>query len=284
MFLLRSAIKSQILNAEKFKIDSQKNIARWVAPTLREISKRKKKLGPQPPQIRSEFLEWNYEAEVIAFGKRLGEEFNRQLLKTALIDKSYQPKNEAESIKENNSELIEEGINIIRNYLDGALKQYPEEIRQSLINYLCSNEMLSHVGKCIGLKDIILTKEFPVTEETLSNTFKAVVAALKHSDDLNRAEKFIADFLLVHLNNKDPLDVWNCDKPVEHLNELLEKRGIKGIEARLCNESAKNTILANYQVGWYSDKKLLGIGWGESIDIAKDTAALDAIRNLYNIN
>lgn len=63
---------------------------------------------------------------------------------------------------------------------------------------------------------------------------------------------------------------------------MLEKKGITEIDPRLCNESASNTILANYQVGLYSNKKLLGIGWGESVEIAKETAAIDAIKRLYN--
>lgn len=60
-----------------------------MAPTLREMKLRRDKLGPEPEQPRSSFLEWNYEAELFAFGKRLGEEFDRNLLRKALTQREY---------------------------------------------------------------------------------------------------------------------------------------------------------------------------------------------------
>lgn len=95
---------------------------------------------------------------------------------------------------------------------------------------------------------------------TLANTFKAVVAALLHSSNENRAKLFVKDILFAQLVNKDIYEIWNPDKPYEYLTNILKERGITEIEPRLCNQSAINTILANYQVGLYSDKKLLGIG------------------------
>lgn len=108
-----------------------------------------------------------------------------------------------------------------------------------------------------------------------------MVAALKASQDLSRAQLLLKDFLLCQLNGKEIYDVWNPDSPLDHLTRLLKQRGVKELEPRLCNQSATSTILANYQVGLYNDKKLLGIGWGESVEIAKDTAALDAIHRIY---
>lgn len=53
------------------------------------MKRRRDKIGPEPEQPRSSFLEWNYEAELFAFGKRLGEEFDKNLLKKALIQREY---------------------------------------------------------------------------------------------------------------------------------------------------------------------------------------------------
>lgn len=116
---------------------------------------------------------------------------------------------------------------------------------------------------------------------TLANTFKAVVEALRASQDLQRAELFVKDFVLTQLTGKDVYDIWSPDRPLEYLTELLKIKGITSFEPRLCNHSATNTILANYQVGLYNEKKLLGIGWGETIDIAKETAALNAIERIH---
>ncbi|XP_044763073.1 39S ribosomal protein L44, mitochondrial [Coccinella septempunctata] len=264
----------------------ERQIKRWVAPTLRELKRRKDKLGEEKPSPRSSFLEWNYEAEVYAFGKRLGENFDRELLKRALIHRSYAnvKKDEGQEI-EHNSELIEQGSQIINEFLrEEFSKIYTDDVTNALIKYLTSDSVLSHVAKHLGLTDLIFTSEFPVEEATLADTFKAIIAALELSDNLERSQKFIKDFLLVQLNGKTVFDIWEPENPVDYLNNLLKKQGVGEFEARLCNESASNTILANYQVGLYSnDKKLLGIGWGENVDIAKNTAALDAIRRLCNL-
>lgn len=54
-------------------------------------------------------------------------------------------------------------------------------------------------------------------------------------------------------------------------------------EARLCTSSATETILAVYNVGLYdSNKELMGIGSGETIDEATQIAARDALMRIYD--
>lgn len=86
-FLLLRRCATQ--NLCHLRISETRNIKRWVRPTLLTLRARKDKLEPQPENPRSTYLEWNYEAELYAFGKRLGEEFDRQLLKKALIQREY---------------------------------------------------------------------------------------------------------------------------------------------------------------------------------------------------
>lgn len=62
---------------------------RWVAATLVQLKLQRDKLGPEKPLPRSTYLEWNYDAEIYAFGKRLNEDFQEDLLRTALINRSY---------------------------------------------------------------------------------------------------------------------------------------------------------------------------------------------------
>ncbi|KAK4878520.1 hypothetical protein RN001_011026 [Aquatica leii] len=268
-----------------------RTISRWVAPTLRELEKRRKKAGPKPLQHRSTFLEWNYDAELYAFGKRIGEEFNRDLLQRALVHKSYVIQqemkgnpNDSFSNFEDNSELIKEGENLIVDRIMRKYKDvYPNLVTSAICTYLTSKTMLAHVASYMGVKDIILCADFPVEESTLANTFKAITAALNQTNT-DRTDMFIDDFLICQIHNKDIFEIWDVKNPYELLVQLSKEKGVSDIEARLCNQSASNTILANYQVGLYSNKKLLGIGWGESIDTAKETAALDAIRKLQNFS
>ncbi|XP_018562151.1 39S ribosomal protein L44, mitochondrial [Anoplophora glabripennis] len=286
--LLHRCISKNFYN---LTISETRNIKRWVSPTLRVLKKRRDLIGPEPEKPRSTYLEWNYDAEIYAFGKRLGEEFDKSLLRRALTQREYANMQEFTAKEKglpipekiDNYELIQEGNEIISRVIkEEYRKLYPEDIVNAVHNYLTSEDMMSYVGSHIGLKDLILTNEFPVAKETLSNTFKAVVAALKHSQDLNRAETFVKDIVLSQMNGKDVYEIWDPQNPYEYLTNLLGERGITAIEPRLCNQSAVNTILANFQVGLYSNKELLGIGWGENVQIARETAALDAIQRIFS--
>lgn len=103
-------------------------------------------------------------------------------------------------------------------------------------------------------------QEYPVAEEILSNTFKAVVAALKHSKNQTTAETFVKDFVVSNMHEKEISDIFEPKDPYDYLMTILNDKGIKDVEPRICNEAAPNTILACFQVGIYSNKKLLGIG------------------------
>ncbi|KAF2882792.1 hypothetical protein ILUMI_23304 [Ignelater luminosus] len=263
-------------------------IKRWVAPTLRELERRRKKMESQPLQPRTSYLEWNYDAEIYAFAKRLGETFDDALLRRAFVHRTYVIQQEIkgnETDLQDNRELINEGESFVIDCIKKHFQnKYLPDVVNALQSYLTSESMLSHVASHMGVKDLILSADFPVEKSTLSNTFKAVVAALRQSTDEKRATAFINDFLICQLNGKDIFDVWDLSNPYEYLLRVLKEKGYSEVEPRLCNQSAANTVLANYQVGLYSNKKLLGIGWGESIEIAKDTAALDAIQKLQSID
>lgn len=64
-----------------------RSIKRWVSPTLRELKRRKDKMGPEPIARRSSFIDWNFNAELYAFSKRLNENFNLTLLQQAFTQR-----------------------------------------------------------------------------------------------------------------------------------------------------------------------------------------------------
>lgn len=95
-----------------------------------------------------------------------------------------------------------------------------------------------------------------MTEEILSNTFKAIVSALIQSSGAERAGNFVRDFVITMLHHQDINELWVVERPMELLQELMKKAGMSEPELRLIGESAKNTILACYRVGIYVDKNL----------------------------
>lgn len=276
-------------------LEARCDVHRWVAPTLREIRKRKKKIGPQPETPRSEFIEWNYEAEIYAFGVRLNEKFTPALLQQAFVDRSYIVKEEmkqrAVGIEEpvlqltDNSSLAKKGEELITEfvvtYLNLSLPKYPRGGVKAIYKHLSSNEVLAHVSKNLGTKDLILAAEFPVDEKTLADSLKAVIGALFESSGEARAFEFIRDFIVTQLNQVDVNKFWEFYNPVELLKEICKDRKLGEPEPRLIAEVGKNSILAAYQVGIYSNKRMIGSGFGEDVTIATEEAAKDSLRNLF---
>lgn len=274
----------------------ERGIKRWVAPTLRVINKRLAKLGPQPEPRRSNFLDWNYNAEIFAFNKRLSENFDVVLLQQALTHRSYVIQEEQRQREvgienpeldiKDNRELIEEGkyltSEIVKCYLRQALPRVPEDGILALKDHLLSEEVTAKVSSHIGTKDIILSEDHPVQSTTLANTFFALVAALSRSVDVIHAGLFVRDFLIATLSDKDITSIWTLD-PVPTLDTILKNERRGPADFRLAAQNGVKTILAAYQVAVYSDQQFLGIGVGESVPVAKDVAALDALRRMFGI-
>ncbi|KAH1003072.1 hypothetical protein HUJ05_011016 [Dendroctonus ponderosae] len=301
----------RLLGAQPLAGAQCRAVKRWVSPTMRVIVLRKKALGPQPEQRRSQFLEWNEEVELRCFSKRLGEEFEGKALREAFVQpewanvQEFQARQAGDTAFEpiaHNRELAENGAQIISQTIRGAYApSYPSDVVEGIHSHLTSQEMLAHVGKHLGIKDLIKSlvsgatppvgapvdcwslQEYPPEERSLADTFRALVGALALSSPAGRVQRFVDDFLLCQMVGKDVYDIWAPAQPYEYMLRLLQAKGVEQVEPRLCNQSASNTILANFQVGLYDakSKTCLGLGWGENIKTAKETAALDAIQRLH---
>lgn len=273
-----------------------RGIKRFVVPVKKMMLKRKREMDPQPPQPRNTFIEWNYNAELFAFGKRLGEEFKKDYLQQAFVDRSYiimeEEKQKKVGIEEpdislkDNSEFVRLGELLIskyaKRYLRTVFPRFPEEGICSVSDYLLSDEVLADISKNIGTSDIILLSEHPPSTTTLANVLKAIVHALELSSGENRATLFVRDFIITYLSGKDINELWNIKDPEKVLASILERDGRSKQEPRLIAEAGKSTILAAYQVGLYSEKEFIGIGFGESIKVAKEIAAMDALKRMFH--
>lgn len=279
------------------QFETRRFIKRYIAPTQMEITRRKKKLGPQPESIRSNFLEWNRGSELYSFNARLSEKFDTTLLDQAFIHRSYIIKEEENQKQQgiqdpkldisDNRELIENGrtfvSKVVKKYLHENLPNLPDDGIMGIHNYLLSEECLANASIHIGTKDLILTAEHPVLKETLANTFLALAAALVESVDANHAAIFVRDFLITILADKELPSVWIPSNPLQELNDILSKEGRGLAEPRIIGEAGVNTLLASYHVAVYSDKQCLGIGCGVTVNEAKEVAAVDALCKIYGL-
>ncbi|XP_017044144.1 39S ribosomal protein L44, mitochondrial isoform X2 [Drosophila ficusphila] len=275
---------------------TRRHIKRWVSPTLRELAHRQKKLGPQKPEARSGFVEWNERSELFAFGKRLGESFELSHLQRAFTEKSFAHREEerrrqlgieeADLQMPDNNELAEKGEHIARAYVEAFLQnqlpKVPKEGLQAIASYLLSTETLAHVSTHLGTKDLIHSSEYPPSAESLAKSLKAVIGALADSSGVERAFLFVRDFICTQLSQKDLLDVWTPQDPLQMLNKICQEQKLGEAEPRLIGDCGKNTVLAAYQVGIYADRQLLGKGFGEDLKTATETAAIDALQSLFD--
>lgn len=255
-------------------------------------------MGPKPVPHRSEFLDWNYDAEIYAFGIRLKEKFTPALLQQAFVDRSYilqeEMKQRAVGIEEpvlhltDNSRLIRKGEELmteyIVTYLNLSLPKFPRDGIKAIYKHLVSEEVLADISRNLGTKDLILAAEFPVGPTTLASSLKAVIGAIFESSGDARAYEFIRDFILTQLNQADINEFWKIDNHMELLKEICKDKKLGDPELRLISQLGKNTLLAAYQVGIYCNKRMIGSGFGEDVTVATEEAAKDSLRNLFDTN
>ncbi|KAM6152382.1 large ribosomal subunit protein mL44 isoform 1-T1 [Erethizon dorsatum] len=263
----------------------------------KELERRRLLRCPPPPVRRSEKPNWDYHAEIQAFGHRLQENFSLDLLKTAFVNNCYIKSEEARRQKlgieqeavllnlKDNKELSEQGISFSETCLTQLLgDEYPDlptEGIRNLVSFLTGEEVVCHVARNLAVEQLTLSAEFPVPPPVLQQTFFAVIGALLQSSGPERTALFVRDFLITQMTGKELFEMWEIINPMGLLVEELKKRNISLPESRLTRQSGSTTALPLYFVGLYCDKKLIAEGPGETILVAEEEAARVALRKLY---
>ena len=106
----------------------------------------------------------------------------------------------------------------------------------------------------------LFLQEYPPSDESYSQTFKALVSAIQLSSGLSKTQEFLRDFLIPQLVGVDICDVWDIRNPMGVLREIVEREGGGEIEPRLTRRSGDNTMEAVYSVAIYIDKEWRGEG------------------------
>uniref|UniRef100_A0A224Z1T3 Large ribosomal subunit protein mL44 n=1 Tax=Rhipicephalus zambeziensis TaxID=60191 RepID=A0A224Z1T3_9ACAR len=273
---------------------------RSVPPMRVEMKARRKLAGPEPLRHRSVRLEWNYDAEIYAFARRLGETWSDSTLRVAFVQASYlerekQQREELGMQSQNadtgltpNTDLSAAGYDLCKSYVQKCIvatfPKLPEDGVKALQDYLLSHSVLSHVSSSIGTSDLIMCADFPPEESTLANVLMALIGGLLKDCGIERAQLFVRDFVLTQLIGKDVCELWEIPEPHERLAAVLQNSGRAPAEARLLWESGRNTLEATFCVGLYSDKQFLGCSAGETLTVAKEMAARDALRRFFGLS
>ncbi|XP_054155229.1 39S ribosomal protein L44, mitochondrial-like, partial [Oppia nitens] len=289
--LLQMRPNNQLVANRTFKL--------WYEKTLKLMYNRSRLLNAvkSPLFHRNTKQEWNIKAELFAFNQRLHENISEESLKIAFTHQSYVDKEVKQrqqlgisdvsiNVKDNNH-FIQIGQNICNSYIKPYLRHFlprlPEEGIQAIYDYLMSEEVLSDVAKWIGCIDLVLCEDFPPKESSLAKTTLSIVGAIAEDNGVKKANNFVLDFILTYILNKDVLEIWQIPNPKFQLRNILNRQQLSEPEYRLLRESASGTIEACYVVGIYVDKQLIGSAPGETIELAKQMADLDALRNLFHL-
>jgi len=275
---------------------------RSVAPFLREVNRRQEiveldhmlKQEVVPIPRRSSFTDWNYQAEIKAFQARIGEKFDKALLARAFVTESHvkmEMKKQEELGVEvstgllDNTKLASDGLIIITDalgsWLRGALPLLPEEGIEAVINYLTTETMMADIAFHLGMRELVLSEEYPPSANTLCSSLQALIAALATTDK-EKANLFVTDIIATQIAGKDINEIWSLVDPMGILTKILTGSGLPAPESRLMWQTGPGTILSNHMVGIFCDKEIIGESSGETLDIAEEMAARDALRNIFN--
>ena len=198
-------------------------------------------------QRRSSFSDWNYHAELKALQARLGEKFDGELLMRALVMESHLEQErlkqeelgvEVTSQQGDNSELAVKGEKIIKTvltrWLRSAYPLLPEEMITEVRQFLSTEEMLAEVGFHIGLREIILSEEYPPSAASIKQSLAAVIAALAETEQA-RAEQLVIDLVASQLQGQEVQEICSQSlvNPLKLLNTILSNSGLPPPESRL---------------------------------------------------
>ena len=183
----------------------------------------------------------------ITFQARLGEQINSELLSRSLIMKSHlelEKKKQEElgvEVSEqmvDNTLLADRGREVMHRsltrWLRGAYPLLPEEMISEIRDFLMTDDMLADVAFHIGLREVILSEEYPPFAATLRKCLEALIGALD-TNQPDRAAKLVIDIIASQLHGKEIQEI--CTKtlsnPMNVLKNIMTNSGMEPPEPRL---------------------------------------------------
>ena len=272
-------------------------------PTLHYNRKRLQRIkqeqfveGPPASWPRSFFPNWNSVAELRAFAFRIGEPMNIGFLRNAFVDRSFNriPSEECRIRKlkvapeSDNSDLFWRGQNRLREIASSFLMhEYPSLPENALVavsNYLLSEKVLSKIGRKLGLDDLIIAADYPYNDSVVHRSFCALVETIAVNRSSHHAAQFVDDFVCSELITEDIFMIWKPPNAEEELNSVLLHKNMATAEPRYMYGASTCSVLPAISICFFSDKNFLGSGTAESIEEAKNEAAINSMKFLLNSN
>ncbi|RDD40445.1 39S ribosomal protein L44, mitochondrial [Trichoplax sp. H2] len=258
---------------------------------------------------RSAYANWNYDAELSAFMKRIQQNVSEDRLRMALTHHSFLHQNDdvnymddndyntgtgvadfksVEDVYQSNDRLTILGYNAMRHFVtEYVYVRYPN-LKSShiydMINFFMNRDGMVNIAHYLGIADLIRSKILlynPVKTRIISDVFCAIVGAIYMDLGPIEARSFVQDFILVQQYGREFSDIIKIEHPIFMLTAILKMQRMQPLEARLLRESGRATHFPTYVVGAFSGSKLLSEGAGPSIKAAKSAACQEALLNYF---
>ncbi|MDR0397743.1 MAG: ribonuclease III [Candidatus Nomurabacteria bacterium] len=215
--------------------------------------------------------------------EKLGFEFGDiELLITALTHRSYVNEHK-KSVNEHNERLEFLGDAVLELVAtDFLYNNYsePEGILTSWRSALVRTESIGAAGELLGYKPLVRMSRGEKNgserahQQILANAFEAVIGAIYLDKGYDQAQKFIADNILLKLDQILEEDSWR--DPKSHLQEIVQREDGVTPNYRVISEEGPDHD-KTFTLGVYVGDKLISKGNGPSKQAAQQEAATKAI-------
>ncbi|KCV70146.1 hypothetical protein H696_03605 [Fonticula alba] len=262
------------------------------------------------PRFTAQIPEF-FEARAAAFAARIGVDFSdKKTLHQALIHPSFSP-----GRGNYNDRLSYLGYSllhaIVTEHIYVTYPNLPTHAISNLVDTHLSNESLYHLGKSLGLDQLLLWKpandtyaliidehqrlsangsDFvapaepePVSKDrrrgdanVIGRSFHAIAGAIYHEQGHQGVRNFANKFILSRVTDIGAgISIRN---PRLVLEAFCKKYELETPTYQIIRESGRASHRSMFMVGAFSGKRLLGIGNARSIDVAQIVAAKNALR------
>lgn len=218
--------------------------------------------------------------------KKLGLEFkNKDLLKQALVHRSYLNENPSFSLEHNERlEFLGDAVLelIVSDYLYKGYEQAPEgdltNWRASLVN----SKMLAELAEEFVLEDFLYLskgeakdKNTKARQYILANAFEALIGSIYLDQGLKKTTSFLKEYLIVKLDYI--LEHGLYMDPKSRFQELAqEKEGITPTYKVLSETGPDHDKV--FKIGVYLENKKIAVGTGSSKQEAQVKAAAEGLK------
>jgi len=148
------------------------------------------------------------------------------------------------------------------------------------IKKLISYEILEEICENIGIEDLY---QYFNKNYSLSQLLLALLGITNQNGKSSHAQNFVKDFIFTKLINQDLFEFVPTESWLEFYSENIETK-LKDNEFRLLRRSGANSVMPFFVVGLYDECKMYGYGAGETVNIAKVMAKLDATRRYVGLS